>query len=51
MATIVEKHSNFNNHFQVSEQSSTFATEIESGGDDFVLQSRDIVRVRLFRAH
>jgi len=51
MATVVEKHSQFNNHFTVAEQSSTFATEVESGGEDFNLQPRDIVQVRLFRAH
>lgn len=51
MATIVEKHSNFNNNFQVSENTATFATEIETSHDEFVLQPRDIVQVRLFRAH
>jgi len=52
MATVVEKHSNHNNNFNVSENTSTFATEIENNTlDDFILKKTDLVQIRLFRAH
>ena len=43
MAAVAEKHSNHNNNFNVLENTSIFATEIENNTlDDFILKKTDL---------
>jgi len=52
LVNIIEKHSNYNNNFNIESGQMTFYTEVDQlKSEELIIRESDVVEIALYRAH